>query len=216
MALYKKGQSGNPAGRPRGAKGREVEKFKEYLSVEIYQRRGRIFRDLDKLDPLQRLNFICRLLPYFIPKAEPIDPEESGRALSLADFLTADELELLKAHREEKRQQEREAAERYQYPAPDAYKIKKSEIDAGAFLDYIESSGQRLDRPTLAVWLRREPTDNEIWDIQGEMIRRDKEQQEREQGDTDSTTDTDQTEDNQQDTAGGTPEGNEGGNVATA
>ena len=67
MAKFKKGESGNPKGRPPGpsevtAKNREV--FKAIISNEIDQ----LPEILGRLDDKTRLEIVIKLLPFAIPK----------------------------------------------------------------------------------------------------------------------------------------------------
>ena len=67
MPKFKKGESGNPKGRPPGpsevtAKQREV--FKAIISSEIDQ----LPEILGRLDDKTRLEIIIKLLPFAIPK----------------------------------------------------------------------------------------------------------------------------------------------------
>ena len=67
MAKFKKGESGNPKGRPPGpsevtAKNREV--FKAIISNEIDQ----LPEILGRLDDKTRLEIIIKMLPFAIPK----------------------------------------------------------------------------------------------------------------------------------------------------
>jgi len=71
MAQFKKGQSGNPKGRPPGpsevtAKIRES--FKLILTDELEE----LPALLGRLEPKERLEMICKMLPFCLPKMQPI------------------------------------------------------------------------------------------------------------------------------------------------
>jgi len=65
---FKKGLSGNPAGRPRGAVNRTTKQVREVIEGLIDMELDNIPELFLKLDPKGRLDFFIKLLPYVTPK----------------------------------------------------------------------------------------------------------------------------------------------------
>ena len=78
--MFKKGVSGNPQGRPTGAKDKKSEKIREWLLEMVEGNRGAIAEDLAAVDPATRLNFIAKILPYVLPRLNAVElhKEEHG------------------------------------------------------------------------------------------------------------------------------------------
>lgn len=70
MAQFKNGQSGNPTGRPKGAKNLTTLQVKEILTGIIQQhlKPGQINRDLKELKPKDRLEILVKLATFIIPR----------------------------------------------------------------------------------------------------------------------------------------------------
>lgn len=81
MAQFRPGQSGNPAGRPRGARGKTVEQIRAIILKIIGENAEKIRDDLESLDPKDRLTILDRLMKHALPA--PID---DILRLSDADF----------------------------------------------------------------------------------------------------------------------------------
>ena len=92
---FKKGKSGNPSGRPPGAKDKKSEKIRKWLLDIVENRRTSLSDDLDAVDPATRLNFIAKILPYVAPRLASVelangDDNNGGNAITI---VTADEME---------------------------------------------------------------------------------------------------------------------------
>ena len=70
MAKFKKGQSGNPTGRPVGAKNKVNEALREsitnFLSGEFEELKQRVKR----LTPKDRMKFFVDILPFALPRLQ--------------------------------------------------------------------------------------------------------------------------------------------------
>lgn len=98
---FKKGKSGNPSGRPPGAKDKKSEKIRKWLLDIVENRRTSLSDDLDAVDPATRLNFIAKILPYVAPRLASVelangDDNNGGNAITI---VTADEREKLALER---------------------------------------------------------------------------------------------------------------------
>lgn len=71
--MYKTGTSGNPAGRPRGAKGKYNKDIKALLNKIVIDNLPQIQTDLAALQPRERLQIIEKFISYLVPKAAKID-----------------------------------------------------------------------------------------------------------------------------------------------
>ena len=97
-----KGQSGNPNGRPRGAKNKATEDLREWLSKLISDNRATMEQDLQELLPQERLRFFLALMNYAVPKMQSIsakveDERDRGGINLIVDQETADILNELAA-----------------------------------------------------------------------------------------------------------------------
>lgn len=70
MGKFKKGESGNPGGRPKGAKNKSSEELREIVGQILtkhftpYQ----LAKDLKQLEPNQRIGFMLKLLEFSVPR----------------------------------------------------------------------------------------------------------------------------------------------------
>lgn len=69
---FKKGQSGNPKGRPRGAKNKATNELREWVERFINENLDTIANDIKELEPNERVKFFLALLNYTLPKQQSV------------------------------------------------------------------------------------------------------------------------------------------------
>lgn len=67
MALPK-GISGNPNGRPKGSLNKVTKVSREWIANLLDKNRGQIEKDLQALEPFQRLQMLEKFMQYSMPK----------------------------------------------------------------------------------------------------------------------------------------------------
>ncbi len=72
MGRYKPGESGNPAGRPKGAKNRTPEALRAFVQGFLFDRTADIEKAWKQLDDGQKLMYFDRLCKLILPP--PVDP----------------------------------------------------------------------------------------------------------------------------------------------
>jgi hypothetical protein len=75
MASKRQHTTNNPNGRPAGIPNRTTREVRELLQKVIDQELDRIQADLATMDSDKRLDVLLKLLPYCLPKINPIDLE---------------------------------------------------------------------------------------------------------------------------------------------
>jgi hypothetical protein len=70
---FQPGQSGNPNGRPKGARDRTTKEIKDLLNKFISKNLDDIQEQYDQLDPQQKLQFFERVLKYVLPQQRDIN-----------------------------------------------------------------------------------------------------------------------------------------------
>ena len=75
---YKKGKSGNPDGRPKGAQGRLNKELRQAINDFLERRWPDIEKAFDKLSDMNKVTFYRELLQYRLPKLESMSVSELG------------------------------------------------------------------------------------------------------------------------------------------
>lgn len=94
MTKFQKGCSGNPQGRPQGAKNKVKSQVVEMLGNFIADNAAAIQSLFDELtDPRDKLKFIVSVLPYIIPRQQSEKPAETSnpdRCVEVVKFVIVD------------------------------------------------------------------------------------------------------------------------------
>jgi hypothetical protein len=70
---FEKGKSGNPGGRPKGAKDKATRELRDWLKTFLEGKTKDLEREWKKLKPEQKFSLFERLLAYSLPKPQSID-----------------------------------------------------------------------------------------------------------------------------------------------
>ena len=95
---FKKGQSGNPSGKPKGAINKTTKEIRETITHIVSNNIDTIQNDLDELSPKDRIKILVDLIQYVMPKLKAVGHQEiikypEGPDLSV--FTTEELLEYL-------------------------------------------------------------------------------------------------------------------------
>ena len=74
MAFHK-GKSGNPTGRPRGAKGKAPKSLQERVKLLVDKNLDQLQSDLEALTPAERVKALTRLIEFVLPKRQAVEVE---------------------------------------------------------------------------------------------------------------------------------------------
>lgn len=75
--VFKRGKSGNPKGRPRGARNHATSELVKCVGAVLEQNAKRLQDDLDSMSPVERVKAITNLIGYVIPKKQALNVQQS-------------------------------------------------------------------------------------------------------------------------------------------
>ena len=90
---FKKGESGNPKGRPKDSKNKATEDLRQRIKDFIDDNWEKVQTDFNKMDPEKRLTFLEKLLKYATPPLQSIDLNADIK--NRLESMTDDQLEAL-------------------------------------------------------------------------------------------------------------------------
>jgi hypothetical protein len=83
---FKKGQSGNPNGKPIGSMNKTTKEIRESILKIVSKNIERFENDLDKLSSKDRVKIIVELIQYITPKVKTISYQETIEYPEAPDF----------------------------------------------------------------------------------------------------------------------------------
>ena len=86
---FKKGESGNPEGRPKGAKNRATHELRQWIGDFLTEKFPELKQGFEQLEPYQQWSIVEKLLQYSIPKMQAVSVEAMVEAetRALAELL---------------------------------------------------------------------------------------------------------------------------------
>ncbi|MGQ8336871.1 DUF5681 domain-containing protein [Sunxiuqinia sp. A32] len=75
MSKFKKGESGNPGGRPKGSKNKATENLRDVISGVLSKEMTptKLKNILTKLEPKDRLSYMIKLADFVLPRLKQTD-----------------------------------------------------------------------------------------------------------------------------------------------
>ena len=77
---FKKGESGNPAGKPKGTLNKTTTDLRAWVNVLVNKNMTQMEKDLKGLEPKERLQILERFMQYCIPRQQSISVEAQIQA----------------------------------------------------------------------------------------------------------------------------------------
>lgn len=74
---FKSGKSGNPNGRPKGTRNRATSDLVKRIELILDKNTKQLQKDLDSLQPVERVKAITGLIGYVIPKKQALNMQQS-------------------------------------------------------------------------------------------------------------------------------------------
>lgn len=80
---YKKGESGNLQGRPKGSPNKTTAEIKQWVANFIENNQAKFEKDFELMEPQQRVATFEKLLAFVIPKQSQVDISQEYRQLEM-------------------------------------------------------------------------------------------------------------------------------------
>ena len=87
---FKKGESGNPEGRPKGTPNKTSTEIKQTLNDILCGEIEAIPERLTQLSDKDRLDIVIKLLPYILPKQKELEITNDITQMNLPDYMKKD------------------------------------------------------------------------------------------------------------------------------
>lgn len=85
MSQFKKGQSGNPGGRPKGTPNKTTTDLRAAVTSFLNANWSRVQKEFDQLEAKDKLQFIDKMLAYSLPKLQAVQMDLSTDLQTLSD-----------------------------------------------------------------------------------------------------------------------------------
>lgn len=83
---FKRGQSGNPEGKPPGTKNKINQEIRQRIANFLDENFDKVKEDLEKLEPKDRVRFYIELLQFGLPKLKAIELTSDPNSISDEDL----------------------------------------------------------------------------------------------------------------------------------
>ena len=87
---FKKGESGNPEGRPKGTPNKTSIEIKQTLNDILSGEIETLPERLNQLSDKDRLDIVIKLLPYILPKQKELEITNDITKMNLPDYMKKD------------------------------------------------------------------------------------------------------------------------------
>lgn len=83
---FKKGESGNPEGKPPGTKNKINQEIRQRIANFLDENFDKVKEDLEELEPRDRVRFYIELLQFGLPKLKAIELSNDPNSISDEDL----------------------------------------------------------------------------------------------------------------------------------
>ena len=88
-----KGKTGNPNGRPKGSPNKVTQELREWLAKLIDDNREQMQKDIEALEPKERLQVLEKFMQYTLPKPIAADMDRRNNSIDCI-IMSADDMNL--------------------------------------------------------------------------------------------------------------------------